>query len=176
MELTSLTAVSPVDGRYHDKTAILSGYFSEYALIKYRVYVEIEYFIALCELPLPQLSTVDKNLFPALRNIYLEFSVEDAIRIKTIEKTTNHDVKAVEYFIKEEFDKLGLQDYKEFIHFGLTSQDINNTAVPVSIKQFLVEVYYPQLESLVGMLKQYATDWAEIPMLAKTHEIGRAHV
>ena len=109
------------------------------------------------------------NLFPALRNIYLEFSVEDAIRIKTIEKTTNHDVKAVEYFIKEEFDKLGLQDYKEFIHFGLTSQDINNTAVPVSIKQFLVEVYYPQLESLVGMLKQYATDWAEIPMLAKTH-------
>ena len=169
MELTSLTAVSPVDGRYHDKTAILSGYFSEYALIKYRVYVEIEYFIALCELPLPQLSTVDKNLFPALRNIYLEFSVEDAIRIKTIEKTTNHDVKAVEYFIKEEFDKLGLQDYKEFIHFGLTSQDINNTAVPVSIKQFLVEVYYPQLESLVGMLKQYATDWAEIPMLAKTH-------
>ena len=169
MELTPLTAVSPVDGRYRDKTAILSDYFSEYALIRYRVQVEIEYFIALCELPLPQLANVDQALFPALRTIYTEFSVEDAQRVKKIESTTNHDVKAVEYFIKEEFEKLGLEAYMEFIHFGLTSQDINNTSVPVSIRECLEKTYYPTLEELIGVLKNYATEWSEIPMLAKTH-------
>ncbi|MEG1617872.1 MAG: adenylosuccinate lyase [Bacteroidales bacterium] len=169
MELTPLTAISPVDGRYHDKTEVLSSYFSEYALIRYRVQVEIEYFIALCELPLPQLANVNHNLFADLRKIYEQFSVEDAARIKTIERTTNHDVKAVEYFIKEEFDKLGLQDYKEFIHFGLTSQDINNTSVPLSIRECLEKTYYPALEEVIGTLKTFANEWTSIPMLAKTH-------
>lgn len=169
MELTSLTAVSPVDGRYHEKTEVLSNYFSEYALIRYRVQVEIEYFIALCELPLDRLSSVDHALFPALRKIYTDFSTEDASRIKTIEKTTNHDVKAVEYFIKEQFDKLGLNEFKEFIHFGLTSQDINNTSVPLSIKECMEQIYYPALDSVVTLLNKYANDWMNIPMLAKTH-------
>lgn len=169
MELTPLTAISPIDGRYRGKTQPLAVYFSEYALIKYRVRVEIEYFIALCELPLPQLQD-----FPieadTLRNIYRNFTEQDAQRIKDIEKVTNHDVKAVEYFIKEEFDKIGgLETYKEFIHFGLTSQDINNTSVPLSIKESLQEIYYPQLEELIAQLKQYAQEWKDIPMLAKTH-------
>ena len=169
MELTPLTAISPIDGRYRGKTQPLADFFSEYALIKYRVRVEIEYFIALCELPLPQLQD-----FPieadTLRNIYRNFTEQDAQRIKDIEKVTNHDVKAVEYFIKEEFDKIGeLEAYKEFIHFGLTSQDINNTSVPLSIKEALQEVYYPQLEELIAQLKQYAREWEDIPMLAKTH-------
>ena len=169
MELTPLTAISPIDGRYRGKTQPLADFFSEYALIKYRVRVEIEYFIALCELPLPQLQD-----FPieadTLRNIYRNFTEQDAQRIKDIEKVTNHDVKAVEYFIKEEFDKIGgLEAYKEFIHFGLTSQDINNTSVPLSIKEALQEVYYPQLEELIAQLKEYAQEWKDIPMLAKTH-------
>lgn len=169
MELTSLTAVSPVDGRYRDKTAPLSDYFSEFALIRYRVQVEIEYFIALCELPLPQLKSVDAAFFPILRDVYKQFTVEDAQKVKSIEAVTNHDVKAVEYFIKEKFDLLDLQSYKEFIHFGLTSQDINNTSVPMSVKEALDEVYYPMLEQLLGLIRKYAADWAEIPMLAKTH-------
>ena len=170
MELNVLTAVSPVDGRYRDKIANLSDYFSEYALFKYRILVEIEYFISLCELPLPQLLFVNKpETVGALRNIYRSFSLEDAQRIKTIEKTTNHDVKAVEYFIKESFDKLHLENYKEFIHFGLTSQDINNTAVPLSIKDTLDSVYFPALNSLLETLKKYAADWKDIPMLARTH-------
>ena len=169
MELTPLTAISPIDGRYRGKTQPLADFFSEYALIKYRVRVEIEYFIALCELPLPQLQD-----FPieadTLRNIYRNFTEQDAQRIKDIEKVTNHDVKAVEYFIKEEFDKIGgLETYKEFIHFGLTSQDINNTSVPLSIKESLQEIYYPQLEELIAQLKQYAQEWKDVPMLAKTH-------
>ncbi len=170
MELTSLTAVSPVDGRYREKTQVLSEYFSEFALIRYRVLVEIEYFIALCELPLPQLEGVGSTRYQELRNIYINFNVEDAERVKTIERTTNHDVKAVEYFIKEKFDQLGgLDTYKEFIHFGLTSQDINNTSVPVSIREFLEKTYYPALEELTSCLRGFAQDWAEIPMLAKTH-------
>ncbi len=169
MELTSLTAVSPIDGRYREKTSVLSEYFSEFALIRYRVQVEIEYFIALCELPLPQLSNINKTSFEALRSIYKDFSELDAERIKTIERTTNHDVKAVEYFIKEKFEKLSLNDSLEFIHFGLTSQDINNTSVPLSIKEALENAYYPLLEELISKLKSFANDWAEIPMLAKTH-------
>lgn len=169
MELTSLTAVSPVDGRYRDKTAVLSDYFSEFALIRYRVRVEIEYFIALCELPLPQLKEVDTSLFPVLREVYLQFTEEDARRIKSIESVTNHDVKAVEYFIKEKFDALNLHPYKEFIHFGLTSQDINNTSVPLSVKEALEQVYYPMLEQLLAVIRRYAEEWADIPMLAKTH-------
>lgn len=170
MELTPLTAISPVDGRYREKTQVLSEYFSEFALIRYRVQVEIEYFIALCELPLPQLAEVSSATFENLRAIYRNFSIEDANRIKTIERTTNHDVKAVEYFIKEEFDKIGgLEAYKEFIHFGLTSQDINNTSVPLSIKECLDKTYYPVLEELISVLKGFANEWAEIPMLAKTH-------
>ena len=170
MELTSLTAVSPVDGRYREKTQVLSEYFSEFALIRYRVLVEIEYFIALCELPLPQLEGVGSARYQELRNIYINFNVEDAERVKTIERTTNHDVKAVEYFIKEKFDQLGgLEPCKEFIHFGLTSQDINNTSVPVSIREFLEKTYYPALEELTSCLRGFAQDWAEIPMLAKTH-------
>lgn len=170
MELTSLTAVSPVDGRYREKTQVLSEYFSEFALIRYRVLVEIEYFIALCELPLPQLVGLGSERYQELRNIYINFNVEDAERVKTIERTTNHDVKAVEYFIKEKFDQLGgLESYKEFIHFGLTSQDINNTSVPVSIREFLEKTYYPALEELTSCLRGFAQDWAEIPMLAKTH-------
>lgn len=169
MELTTLTAISPIDGRYRNKTENLAEYFSEYALIKYRVRVEVEYFIALCELPLPQLSTINKSVFVQLQDIVSNFCEEDAIRIKDIEKTTNHDVKAVEYFIKGEFDKLGLQAYKEFIHFGLTSQDINNTSIPLSIKEALEEVYYPLIEEMIVVLNKYAEDWKEIPMLAKTH-------
>ena len=170
MELNALTAVSPIDGRYHGKTKDLANYFSEYALIKYRVKVEIEYFITLCELPLPQLKTFDKNLFPALRKIYTEFSEADAQRVKDIEKVTNHDVKAVEYFIKEELDKIGdFEQYKEFIHFGLTSQDINNTSVPLTIKDAHNEVFYPMVEELIGQLKEYAEEWKDVSMLAKTH-------
>ena len=169
MALSELTAVSPVDGRYHGKTEALAGYFSEYALIRYRVKVEIEYFIALCELPLPQLSQVDKNLFPALRGIYEDFSVEDAQKVKDIESVTNHDVKAVEYFIKEKFDALGLHEYKEFIHFGLTSQDINNTSFPMMIRDAVKEAYLPLLDELVELLERYAEEWKDIPMLAKTH-------
>lgn len=167
-----LTAVSPIDGRYRGKTAGLADYFSEYALIRYRVRVEIEYFIALCEFPLPQLRNFDRNYFECLRDIYRHFSVDDAQRVKDIEKVTNHDVKAVEYFIKEEFDKIGegaLGSYKEFIHFGLTSQDINNTGVPLSIKEALEDVYLPCLDELVGQLRAYAGEWADVPMLAKTH-------
>ena len=170
MELNALTAVSPIDGRYHGKTKDLANYFSEYALIKYRVKVEIEYFITLCELPLPQLKTFDKNLFPALRKIYTDFTEADAQRVKDIEKVTNHDVKAVEYFIKEELDKIGdFEQYKEFIHFGLTSQDINNTSVPLTIKDALNEVYYPMIEELIQQLQDYADEWKDVSMLAKTH-------
>ena len=170
MELDILTAISPIDGRYRGKAGALASYFSEFALIKYRVQVEIEYFITLCELPLPQLKGFDASLFEALRNIYRNFSEADAARIKEIESVTNHDVKAVEYFIKEQFDKLGgLDAYKEFIHFGLTSQDINNTSVPLSIKEALNDVYYPLMDELVTQLKTYAEEWKEIPMLAKTH-------
>ena len=167
MIFSTLTAISPVDGRYRNKAENLAAYFSEYALIKYRVQVEIEYFITLF---LPQLRalTTGENK-EALRKIYREFSVEDATRIKEIESVTNHDVKAVEYFIKEKFDLLSLQEYKEFIHFGLTSQDINNTSVPLSIKDALNEVYFPGLQEVIDMLKKYAEDWADVPMLAKTH-------
>ena len=170
MELNLLTAISPIDGRYWGKANALSNYFSEYALIKYRVQVEIEYFISLCELPLPQLNDFNKSLFESLRDIYRNFSEADANRIKEIEGVTNHDVKAVEYFIKEQFDKLGnLEEYKEFIHFGLTSQDINNTSIPLSIKEALDNVYYPQIEELISQLNSYAQEWDNIPMLAKTH-------
>lgn len=170
MELDALTAISPIDGRYRSKTKDLASYFSEYALIKYRVRVEIEYFITLCELPLPQLATFDKGLFERLRDIYRNFSETDAQRVKDIEKVTNHDVKAVEYFIKEELDKIGnFEEYKEFIHFGLTSQDINNTSVPLTIKDALEDVYYPQMEELIAQLQEYAEEWKDIPMLAKTH-------
>ena len=170
MELNILTAISPVDGRYRGKAEPLAGYFSEYALIKYRVFVEIEYFIALCELPLPQLQAIDKDVYSRLRDIYKNFTLENACRVKEIEKVTNHDVKAVEYFIKEQFDAIGgLEAFKEFIHFGLTSQDINNTSVPCTIKDALNEVYYPLLEELVAQLREYATAWENIPMLARTH-------
>lgn len=170
MELDLLTAISPIDGRYRGKTEPLAAYFSEYALIRYRVRVEIEYFITLCEIPLPQLSGFDHALFSRLRDIYRLFDEQGAQRVKDIEKVTNHDVKAVEYFIKEEFDKIGgLEAYKEFIHFGLTSQDINNTSVPLSIKEALEEVFCPQLEELIVQLQQYADEWRDVPMLAKTH-------
>ena len=170
MTLDALTAVSPIDGRYRSKTECLADYFSEYALIRYRVRVEIEYFITLCELPLPQLESFNSTLFEQLRDIYRNFNETSAARVKEIENTTNHDVKAVEYFIKEEFDKIGgLDDYKEFIHFGLTSQDINNTSVPLSVKEALEEVVYPQVEELIAQLKEYAEEWKDIPMLAKTH-------
>ena len=170
MKLNELTAISPIDGRYRGKTKDLAAYFSEYALIKYRVRVEIEYFIALCQLPLPQLESFDTNLFERLRDIYRNFSENDAQRVKDIEKVTNHDVKAVEYFIKEELDRIGgLDAYKEFIHFGLTSQDINNTSVPLTVKDALNEVLYPQVEELIAQLKEYAEEWKNIPMLAKTH-------
>ncbi len=169
MTLTPLSAISPIDGRYRNTSANLAGYFSEFALIKYRVFVEVEYFIALCEYPLPQLRHFDKNAAEKLRDIYNNFSEQDAQSIKEIEKITNHDVKAVEYFIKKEFDKLGLEEFKEFIHFGLTSQDINNTAIPYSFKLALDEVYYPAINELVAKLKSYATEWAGIPMLAHTH-------
>lgn len=169
MTLTPLSAISPIDGRYRNTTAELAAYFSEYALIKYRVFVEIEYFIALCEHPLPQLQKFDKNVAEKLRDIYKNFTEEDAASIKEIEKITNHDVKAVEYFIKKEFDKLGLESYKEFIHFGLTSQDINNTAIPYSFKEALNNTYYPAINELVNLLKKYAADWDKVPMLAHTH-------
>ena len=170
MDLDMLTAISPIDGRYRGKTAALAGYFSEFALIRYRVRVEVEYFIALCELPLPQLAGVDKNVFDTLRDLYRNFSEADAQRVKDIESVTNHDVKAVEYFLKESFDKMGgMEPYKEFIHFGLTSQDINNTSVPLAVKEALSEVYCPLLEELIARLRGYATDWADIPMLARTH-------
>ena len=169
-ELDSLTAISPIDGRYHEKTKALSSYFSEYALIKYRVTVEIEYFIALCELPLPQLQDLKKEKYESLRGIYQDFSLDDAAQVKNIEKVTNHDVKAVEYFIKDKMAALGgFEKYQEFVHFGLTSQDINNTSVPLSIKKALEEVYYPQIEELIQQLTTYAEEWKDIPMLAKTH-------
>ena len=171
MQLDTLTAISPIDGRYRNKTEKLDAYFSEYALIRYRTRVEIEYFIALCELPLPQLASLDKSLFPELRNIYLNLSEADARRVKEIEGVTNHDVKAIEYFIKERFDAIGagLDRYKEFIHFGLTSQDINNTSVPLSIKDALDDIYYPQVEEMLAILRRYAEEWADVPMLARTH-------
>lgn len=170
MTLDALTAVSPIDGRYRSKTECLADYFSEYALIRYRVRVEIEYFITLCELPLPQLESFNSALFEQLRDIYHNFDEASAARVKEIESITNHDVKAVEYFIKEEFDKIGgLDNYKEFIHFGLTSQDINNTSVPLSVKEALEEVFYPQVEELIAQLKEYAEAWKDVPMLAKTH-------
>jgi len=169
MALTSLNAISPIDGRYRGKVESLAAYYSEEALIKYRVKVEIEYFIALCEIPLPQLEAFDSSLYPALREIYTSFSSEDALKIKDIESVTNHDVKAVEYFIKEKFDALNLQAFKEFIHFGLTSQDINNTAIPLSIKDSLEEVYYPTLDELTAKLADLSEEWSDIPMLARTH-------
>ncbi|WPR76180.1 adenylosuccinate lyase [Algoriphagus sp. NG3] len=169
MELNALTAVTSVDGRYAGKTAPLRAYFSEFALIKYRVHVEVEYFIALCELPLPQLKSFDQGLFENLRSIVSDFSLNDADTIKATEKITNHDVKAVEYFLKEKFDALDLEAYKEFIHFGLTSQDINNTATPLMLKEGLQEVILPQLDAVVDRLKDLTGDWKDIPMLAKTH-------
>jgi adenylosuccinate lyase len=169
MELNSLTAISPIDGRYRNKVEDLDGYFSEYALIRYRVRVEIEYFITLCQMPLGRLKGVDKNVFPALRKIYEEFSIADAQRIKDIEKTTNHDVKAVEYFLKEKFEPLNLNEFKEFIHFGLTSQDINNTAIPLSLKEAIHNAYIPNLQELIDTLQAKADEWKDIPMLARTH-------
>jgi len=169
MELNSLNAISPIDGRYRSKTSSLATYFSEEALIKYRVKVEIEYFIALCEIPLPQLQSFETNYYKNLRDIYINFSTSDAQKIKDIEKITNHDVKAVEYFIKEKFDSLQLEKYKEFIHFGLTSQDINNTAVPLSINDAFDHVYYPEIATLLEKLRALANTWSDIPMLARTH-------
>lgn len=168
-ELTKLTAISPVDGRYRNTTSTLAEYFSEAALIKYRVLVEVEYFIALCELPLPQLKNFDKKLYPSLRDIYIKFTEADAQKIKDTEKITNHDVKAVEYFIKEKFDSLQLTSQKEFIHFGLTSQDINNTAIPYSVKDAMNTVLLPALVEVVAKLTAYATEWKDVPMLARTH-------
>lgn len=167
--LNELNAISPIDGRYRNKTVSLAPFFSEEALIRYRVRVEIEYFIALCELPLPQLTGVNPSLFDSLRSIYTQFTTDDALAIKEIEKTTNHDVKAVEYFIKDAFDKLGLAKYKEFIHFGLTSQDVNNTAIPLSMKESFERVYLPLLINVVSKLKELSVEWAAIPMLARTH-------
>jgi adenylosuccinate lyase len=167
--LNELNAISPIDGRYRSKTVSLSPYFSEEALIKYRVLVEVEYFISLCEIPLPQLQNVNPEVFPSLRNIYKNFTQEDALWIKETEKTTNHDVKAVEYFIKEKFNTLGLSDYKEFIHFGLTSQDINNTAIPLSTKEAFENVYLKLLIELISKLKELSVEWKNVPMLAKTH-------
>nr|MBA3704344.1 adenylosuccinate lyase [Bacteroidota bacterium] len=168
-QLTKLSAISPVDGRYRNTTEKLADYFSEAALIKYRVLVEVEYFIALCELPLPQLNDFDKGLFPKLRNIYKNFTEVDAQKIKDIEKITNHDVKAVEYFLKEKFDELKLTAQKEFIHFGLTSQDINNTAVPYSVKDAMNECLLPLLEEVISKLSAYSNEWSSISMLARTH-------
>lgn len=167
--MQALTAISPIDGRYRDKVEGLANYFSESALIRYRVMVEVEYFIALCELPLPQLKGFDHSLFDSLKDIYLDFTVEDAQKVKDIEKVTNHDVKAVEYFIKEKFDQLNLHDYKEFIHFGLTSQDINNTSVPCSFRDAIHDVYYPLIDELIAKLEELAEEWKDVPMLAKTH-------
>ena len=168
--MNELTSISPIDGRYRSKTHQLADYFSEFALIRYRVRVEIEYFISLCELPLPQLKGINSSAYLSLRSIWQNFTEQDAAHIKEIESVTNHDVKAVEYFLKEQFDKIPeLIDYKEFIHFGLTSQDINNTSVPLSIKEAMEDVYYPALENLISVLRDYAEQWAEIPMLARTH-------
>jgi len=169
MSLNQLTAISPVDGRYYKQVSELSAYFSEYALIYYRVYVEVEYFIALCEIPLPQLSEFDKKLYPSLRKIYEDFNEENALHIKDIEKETNHDVKAVEYFIKEQFEKLGIEAYQEFIHFGLTSQDINNTAIPLSLKDSLERTIKPLFRQVLFVLKRMSIEWRNIPMLAFTH-------
>lgn len=169
MNLSELTAISPVDGRYRNKVSALAGYFSEFALIRYRVLVEVEYFIALCRVPLPQLSDFKHENFKVLRDIYRNFSIDDAQIIKNIEKTTNHDVKAVEYFLKQEFDKQGFQSWKEFIHFGLTSQDINNTATPLSVKEALMEQIYPALRKLVDKLLFLADEWKSVSMLARTH-------
>ena len=165
----ALTAISPVDGRYHDKVKELEHYFSEYALIKYRVRVEIEYFIALCEIPLEQLESFDSKNFEKLRDIYRKFSIEDAVGIKEIEKTTNHDVKAVEYFIKGRFNELGIERFGEFVHFGLTSQDINNTSIPLSLCEGINRSYMPQLDKVVEKLEEYAQQWKDVPMLAHTH-------
>ncbi len=165
----SIHAISPIDGRYHNKVQVLSNYFSEFALIKYRVKVEIEYFIRLCELPLPQLKNVHPSQFDALRNIYRNFTEADALKIKEIESVTNHDVKAVEYFIKEHFDALSLASHKEFIHFGLTSQDINNTAIPLSVKEAISEAILPLLDEFIALIKQSTDLWKEIPLLARTH-------
>lgn len=169
MDLNTLTAISPVDGRYRRNTIELAQYFSEYGLIKNRVHVEVEYFIALCKLPLPQLAGVDEKIFPDLQKIVSDFTEEDALSIKEVEKTTNHDVKAVEYFLKEKFDDLGLSEFKEFIHFGLTSQDINNTSVPLQMKDALNEKFLPQLNHVLDQLNGLAREWKNIPMLAKTH-------
>lgn len=169
MNIETLNAISPIDGRYRDKVEELAPYFSEFGLIKYRVLIEIEYFVALCDLPIPQLRDVDPEIFHQLRKIYKEFSVEDATRVKEIEKVTNHDVKAVEYFLKEKFDELNLQDYKEFIHFGLTSQDINNTATPLSYKDAVADIYYPILTEVIEKLEKLAEAWSEVAMLARTH-------
>jgi adenylosuccinate lyase len=169
MKLSLLTAISPVDGRYRSKTTPYAPYFSEYALIRYRVLVEIEYFIALCEIPLKQLESVQAELFPRLRSVYEQFSENDAQRVKDIEQVTNHDVKAVEYFVKEQFDLLGLSQFKEFIHFGLTSQDINNTAIPMSIRDAMHQVYYPEVDKLVRNMEHLADEWRDVSMLAKTH-------
>ena len=169
MDLNVLTAISPVDGRYRSKADLLASCFSEFALIRYRVKVEVEYFIALCELPLPQLKAINHDVFECLRDLYRDFSIENAQSIKDIEKITNHDVKAVEYFLKEAFDRLGLTDHKEFIHFGLTSQDINNTSIPLSIKDAMEQTYYPELQKVIDCLAAYAEEWKNIPMLAKTH-------
>ncbi|VBB48068.1 Adenylosuccinate lyase [uncultured Paludibacter sp.] len=164
-----LMAISPIDGRYKSKSQVYSGYFSEFALIRYRILVEVEYFIALCELPLKQLVNIPSDIFPKLQEIYIDFTIDDALKIKQIETVTNHDVKAVEYFLKEKFDELKLTDYKEFIHFGLTSQDINNTAIPLSIKKALDEVYVPELNAVMEKLSQMAEEWKNVSMLAKTH-------
>ena len=169
MDYSLLTAISPIDGRYRSKTEELASYFSEFALIKYRVRIEVEYFIALCEIPLPQLKDINKSIYPKLREIYTTFSIADAEQVKNIEKTTNHDVKAVEYFLKEKFDALNLKEQKEFIHFGLTSQDINNTAIPLSVKEALSEIYFPLLDKIISKLKERATEFAEVTMLARTH-------
>jgi adenylosuccinate lyase len=169
MDLTTLNAISPIDGRYRNKTQPLAAYFSEWALIKYRVHVEVEYFIALCELPLPQLQEFDHSLFPRMRELASNFSEDDASVIKKIEKTTNHDVKAVEYFLKQKFDDIGIGAQKEFIHFGLTSQDINNTATPLLLKDATEEIYLPLIKEIKSILSNYATEWKDVPMLAKTH-------
>jgi adenylosuccinate lyase len=169
MNLSLLTAISPVDGRYRSKSEPYAPFFSEFALIRYRVLVEVEYFIALCEIPLPELKSVPADLYPSLRKIYHQFNEADAQKIKDIEKVTNHDVKAVEYFIKEQFDILGLASYKEFIHFGLTSQDINNTAIPLSIREALEKIYYPEMDALIRQLSRMADEWRDVSMLAKTH-------
>ena len=169
MLLNKLTAISPVDGRYRNQTEKLADYFSEYALIRYRIRVEVEYFIALCELPLPELSGVEKSKFEALRALYLDFSEADALRVKEIGATTNHDVKAIEYILKEKMEALGLSAYKEFVHFGLTSQDINNTSIPLTIKDALAEVYFPAAAEVLDRLREMAREWHDVPMLARTH-------